>query len=173
MPLSMSHDGKPANIQIAFNEFIHERELKPAADPEIRLFDEVILAKRSRGKPMFTGLSRLSTIRASHGVSSSLGGLQIPSRSSISSPSGKSSSYLADTYDHLWRTASVPVPNSKFNGDYRSVTTRIPARLDTSLMKEPRAIQGVPRPEQRTRGFLRKQVPSMAALSISPPGKTK
>ncbi|KAH7040456.1 AEX-3 domain-containing protein [Microdochium trichocladiopsis] len=160
----------------AFNEFIHERELKPAADPEVRLFDEVLLAKKSRGKPGLSGLSRLSTIRASHGLSSSMGGLQLPSRSSSSSSSSKSSSYLADTYDHLWRTASVPVPNAKFTGDYRSVTTRIPARLDTSLMKEPRAIQGVPRPEQRTRGFMRKQVPSMVALgnsvpTISHPGK--
>ncbi|KXJ96902.1 AEX-3 domain-domain-containing protein [Microdochium bolleyi] len=150
----------------AFNEFIHERELKPASDPEIRLFDEVLLAKKSRGKPGLTGLSRLSTIRASHGLSSSLTGLQIPSRSSSSKPS---SSYLADTYDHLWRTASVPVPNAKFTGDYRSVTTRIPARLDTTLMKEPRAIQGVPRPEQRTRGFMRKQVPSMIGLGNSAP----
>jgi len=70
--------------------------------------------------------------------------------------------FLNDTTDHIWRTASVPVPNAKFPGDYRTVTTRMPARLDPSLMKEPRAIQGIPRPEQRgTRGLARKQVPSM------------
>ncbi|KAI0376155.1 DENN-domain-containing protein [Hypomontagnella monticulosa] len=147
-----------------FNEFIHERETKPAADPEIRLFDEIILAKKARGKPgLSSGLSRLSTIRASHGVSASLPGLQIPSRH------GKQPSYLTDYSDHIWRTACVPVPNAKFQGDYRTVTTRIPARLDPSLMKEPRAIQGVPRPEQRRRGVLRKQVPSMMLPTPSSP----
>ncbi|KAI1101901.1 DENN-domain-containing protein [Jackrogersella minutella] len=139
----------------AFNEFIHERELQPATNPEIRLFDEIILAKKARGRSgLSSGLSRLSTIRASHGVSASLPGLQIPSRH------GKMPSFLTDTSDHIWRTASVPVPSSKFQGDYRSVTTRTPARLDPSLMKEPRAIQGVPR-DQRRRGVMRKQVPSM------------
>ncbi|KAI1780496.1 DENN-domain-containing protein [Hypoxylon cercidicola] len=147
----------------AFNEFIHERETHPGSNPEIRLFDEIILAKKARGKSGFSGLSRLSTIRASHGVSASLPGLQIPSRHS------KPASFLTDTSDHIWRTACVPVPNSKFQGDYRTVTTRIPARLDTSLMKEPRAIQGVPRPEQRRRGVIRKQVPSMMiSLPTSP-----
>jgi hypothetical protein len=37
----------------AFNEFIHERESISADDPKIRLFDEVILAKRNRGKSSF------------------------------------------------------------------------------------------------------------------------
>ncbi|KAI5864237.1 DENN-domain-containing protein [Durotheca rogersii] len=140
----------------AFNQFIHERETQPPANPEIRLFDEIILAKKARGKPgLSSGFSRLSTIRASHGVSASLPGLQIPSRQP------KPQSFLSDTSDHIWRTACVPVPNARFSGDYRAITTRTPARLDTSLMKEPRAIQGVPRPEQRRRGVMRKQVPSM------------
>lgn len=56
------------------------------------------------------------------------------------------------------------MPNAKFPGDYRTVITRIPARLDPALMKEPRAIQGVPRPEQRKKGVLRKQVPSMMGI---------
>ncbi|KAI1433209.1 dDENN domain-containing protein [Xylaria sp. CBS 124048] len=137
-----------------FNEFIHSRETQPPTHPSIRLFDEVILAKKARGKPgLSSGLSRLSTIRASYGVSSSL-----PSKSS------KAPSYLTDTSDHLWRTASVPMPNARFPGDYRAVITRIPSKLDPSLMKEPRAIQGVPRPEQRRNGVLRKQVPSMMGL---------
>ncbi|OTA65261.1 DENN domain-containing protein [Hypoxylon sp. EC38] len=148
----------------AFNEFIHERETKPASDPEIRLFDEIILAKKARGRTgLSSGLSRLSTIRASHGVSASLPGLQIPSRNS------KLATFLTDTSDHIWRTACVPVPNAKFQGDYRAVTTRTPARLDPSLMKEPRAIQGVPRPEQRRRGVMRKQVPSMMISSPTSP----
>ncbi|KAI1813647.1 dDENN domain-containing protein [Poronia punctata] len=146
----------------AFNEFIHLRETKPQTDPAIRLFDEIIIAKKARGKPGLTsGLSRLSTIRASHGISSGL-----PSRTP------KLPSYLTDTSDHLWRTASVPMPNAKFPGEYRAVITRVPARLDPSLMKEPRAIQGIPRPEQRKKGVLRKQVPSMMGLpTLSLPTK--
>ncbi|KAI2642182.1 dDENN domain-containing protein [Xylaria nigripes] len=137
-----------------FNEFIHSRETQPPTNPAIRLFDEIILAKKARGKTGLTsGLSRLSTIRASHGISSSF-----PTKSA------KSQSYLTDTSDHLWRTASVPMPNAKFPGDYQAVISRVPSRLDTSLMKEPRSIQGIPRPEQRKRGVLRKQVPSMMGL---------
>lgn len=77
-------------------------------------------------------------------------------------------SFLTNTTEHIWRTASVPVPSAKFGGDYRAVTTRVPARLDPTLMKEPRAIQGVPRPEQRKRGVMRKQVPSMIGFPTPP-----
>ncbi|KAI0479330.1 dDENN domain-containing protein [Xylariaceae sp. FL0804] len=149
----------------AFNEFVHERETQAATTPSIRLFDEIILAKKARGKTggLSSSLSRLSTIRASHGLSAARPGLQIPSKSA------KPSSYLADTSDHIWRTASVPMPSSRFPGEYRAVTTRVPARLDPVLMKEPRAIQGVP-PQQRRRVVGRKQVPSMIGLPtpISP-----
>ncbi|ETS78840.1 hypothetical protein PFICI_08693 [Pestalotiopsis fici W106-1] len=148
----------------AFNEFIHERETQPGSTPAIRLFDEIILAKKARGKTGLSGLSRLSTIRASHGVSQSMPGIQIPSKP------GKSQGWLNDTEDHLWRTASVPVPNAKFPGDYHEVVTRVPVKFDSSLMKEPRAIAGVPRAEPRKKGFLRKQVPSMmlGSTPISP-----
>ena len=37
-------------ICIGFNEFIHEREAKPASDPWIMLFDQMILSKRNRGR---------------------------------------------------------------------------------------------------------------------------
>lgn len=33
-----------------FNVFIHERETKPASDPGIMLFDQMILSKRNRGR---------------------------------------------------------------------------------------------------------------------------
>ncbi|KAI0014632.1 dDENN domain-containing protein [Xylariomycetidae sp. FL0641] len=145
----------------AFNEFIHEREMQPGTNPNIRLFDEIILAKKARGRTaLSSGLSRLSTIRASHGVGGSLPGLQMPR-------SSRTPSYLSDSTDHIWRTASVPVPNARFPGDYRAVISRAPARLDPSLMKEPRAIQGVPRQDQRRKGFLRKQVPSMMGITGS------
>ena len=35
---------------IAFNEFIHERETKSAKDPVVMLFDQIILAKKNRGR---------------------------------------------------------------------------------------------------------------------------
>lgn len=142
----------------AFNEFIHEREIHHAGHPSIRLFDEIILAKKARGRPGlsgFSGLSRLSTIRASHGISSTAPG-------SSRQQATRVPPFLSDTSDHIWRTASVPVPSAKFPGEYRAVTTRVPSMLDTSLMKEPRSIQGVPRQEQRgSRQLVRKQVASM------------
>lgn len=149
---------------LAFNEFIHDRETKPATDAEIRLFDEVILAKKARGRPgISSGLSRLSTIRAAHGSTGNSWGLSSQSRSSSKPPT-----YLSDITDHIWRTASVPLPKGNFPGEYHSVITRVPSRLDRSFMREPRAIQGVPRMEQRgSRGLVRKQIPSM--LGTTPP----
>lgn len=146
-----------ANILPGFNEFIHDRETHPAAEPSIRLFDEVIMAKKARGRPgLAAGLSRLSTIRQSHGATANASSFSAPSRS------GKPPSYLGDTTDHIWRTASVPLPKGNFPGEYHAIISRTPARLDRALMREPRAIQGVPRMEQRgARGVARKQVPSM------------
>ncbi|KAI9717722.1 MAG: hypothetical protein M1828_007125 [Chrysothrix sp. TS-e1954] len=37
----------------AFNEFIHDREYLKPDDPSIRLFDEIILSKRNRGRTSF------------------------------------------------------------------------------------------------------------------------
>ncbi|KIL91700.1 hypothetical protein FAVG1_05317 [Fusarium avenaceum] len=147
-----------------FNEFIHDREMQPANNASIRLFDEIILAKKARGRSgLSTGLSRLSTLRASHGAST-YGGYNPPRGGS----SSKVPAFLGDTSDHIWRTASVPLPKGNFPGEYRTVVTRTPARLDRSLMREPRSIQGMPRVEPRgARGLVRKQVPSM--LGTTPP----
>jgi hypothetical protein len=120
-------------------------------DPTIKLFDEVILAKRNRGKSSFFYKSKVD--------------------------------FLSDTTDHLWRTASATPPNSRFPGDYRSVISRstssaplqpnianmitVPAKLDPTLMKEPRVIQGVPRvPQGKAR---RKPIPSMLGPNGSSP----
>lgn len=139
-------------IHTGFNEFIHERESTRSDDPSIKLFDEVILAKRNRGRSSFFHKSRVD--------------------------------FLSDTSDHLWRTASATPPNSRFPGDYRSVISRskllvqnfqslpnmlaVPAKLDPSLMKEPRVIQGVPRiPMAKAR---RKPIPSMLGQHpVTPP----
>ena len=37
----------------AFSEFIHDRESKKSSDPAVKLFDEVILSKKNRGKTGF------------------------------------------------------------------------------------------------------------------------
>lgn len=73
--------------------------------------------------------------------------------------SKSSTDFLSDMTDHLWRTAAATPPSSRFPGDYRQVVTRIPSRLDPTLLKEPRVIQGMPRlPNQKAK---RKAVPSM------------
>lgn len=116
-----------------FNEFIHERETQKSNEPHIRLFDEVILAKRNRGRTSFFSKS--------------------------------STTFLEDTSDHLWRSAAVPSPSANFPGDYRTVVSRIPAKLDPTLMREPRVIQGVPRIEKGGGRAKRKPIPSMLGLA--------
>ncbi|KKO99018.1 hypothetical protein THAR02_08889 [Trichoderma harzianum] len=149
----------------AFNEFIHDREIKLASEPEIRLFDEIIMAKKARGRTgLPSSLSRLSTLRGNSGTNS--WGLSPSGRSGSSASSsgsnGKIPPYLSDTSEHIWRTASVPLPKGNFPGEYHSIVTRMPARLDRSLIREPRTIQGVPRVEPRgPKGVARKQVPNM------------
>jgi hypothetical protein len=94
----------------------------------------------------------------SHGASDTIPGFGAPP-----SKAAKIPDFLSDTGDHIWRTASVPVPNAKFPGDYRTVTTRIPSKLDPTLMREPRAIQGVPRPDKSgAKGLIRKKVAGLA-----------
>ncbi|KAK3714232.1 hypothetical protein LTR37_008034 [Vermiconidia calcicola] len=114
-----------------FNEFIHERESTRAEDPSIKLFDEIILSKRNRGRTSFFSKSNTS--------------------------------FLTDTSDHLWRSASATLPNSRVPGDAKAATGRIPAKLDPALMKEPRSIQGAPRLQQARP--KRKAVASMLGLS--------
>lgn len=118
----------------AFNEFIHQREMHRPDDPSIRLFDEIILAKKNRGKASFFS-SRSST------------------------------SFLSDTSNHLWVSAAIPTPSAKFpeGSNYNAVISRTPAKLDPTLMKEPRVIQGVPRVEKGGNiwGNRRKPVNSM------------
>ncbi|KAF3936654.1 hypothetical protein ABW19_dt0206736 [Dactylella cylindrospora] len=102
----------------AFNEFIEERESLRADDPKIMLFEQVIMSKKNRGRTTFFNRPR-------------------------------DMSYLSDTSDHLWRTCSVAVPlSSRVPGESKAPFSRTPAKLDTSLMKEPRIQQGVPKSER-------------------------
>lgn len=116
----------------AFNEFIHERESTSGEDPKIKLFDEVILAKKNRGASSYFYKTKAD--------------------------------FLSDTSDHLWRTAHANPPTSRFPGDYRSIVSRIPAKLDITLMKEPRVIQGVPRPQNAK--ARRKPIPSLLSNGV-------
>jgi hypothetical protein len=97
----------------AFNEFIHDVETIKPDDPSIKLFDQIILSKKNRGRTSL--FSKAST------------------------------EFLSNTSEHIWRTAQANPPNARFPGDYRQVISRIPAKLDQTLMKEPRVIHGVPR----------------------------
>jgi hypothetical protein len=131
-----------------FNEFISERERTSpkAKDSKMALFDEIILSKRNRG------------------------------RTSIFS-SRATTDFLSDTSNHLWRTASAtffaPTSRSQQNlsGEYHTRgPTRAPAKLDTSLMKEPRMIHGAPRVSKTANNARRKPLPKlMNGLAISPP----
>ncbi|THC89865.1 hypothetical protein EYZ11_010678 [Aspergillus tanneri] len=131
-----------------FNEFISERErVNPKAkDPRMALFDEIVLSKRNRG------------------------------RSSIFS-SRSMTDFLSDTSNHLWRTASATTfgigsrgGQQNLSGDYTRVVTRAPAKLDTSLMREPRMIHGAPRVSKTANNARRKPLPKlMNGLAISPP----
>ncbi|KAL8701151.1 MAG: hypothetical protein Q9201_005067 [Fulgogasparrea decipioides] len=115
----------------AFNEFIHERELKPATHPSLMLFDQIILSKRNRGRTSMFSKSKTD--------------------------------FLSDTSDHLWRSAAATPPQGKFPGDYTTIITRTPAKLDPTLLKEPRVIQGVPRINMVH--ARRKPIPSMLGPS--------
>jgi hypothetical protein len=123
------------NVPKAFNEFIHERELQKHDEPSIRLFDQIILSKKNRGARSTFLFSKAST------------------------------DFLSDTSTHLWRTASVTPPTSRFPGDYRQVILRVPAKLDSTLMKEPRVIQGAPR---MPRGeFKQRRKPVISGIGIA------
>ena len=146
----------------AFNEFISERERTAPAPmsasgfglspllASITLFDSIILSKRDRGR-LRTPIPQLTLSRNPFSRSTSNSTL--------------AADFLNDTSDHLWQTAAASNTSDKENirtdfgegRDYRSVTTRTPARLDDSLMREPRMIQGVPRATGKARP--RKPVP--------------
>jgi hypothetical protein len=123
---------------VAFNEFIHERETTRPTTHSIRLFDEIILAKKNRGFSRGSFFARSST------------------------------SFLDDKSDHLWRSAAVPCPTGNFKGEYRSIIVRMPAKLDQTLMREPRIISGVPRVEKGAGRVGRKALPSMLGIGSVP-----
>jgi hypothetical protein len=118
----------------------------------ITLFDNIILSKRDRShlRP------HMPTFALSRNPFSRL------SIASSTTPS-PSSDFLSDTSEHLWRTASASTASDRETyrdrtdfgegpgRDYHSIVTRVPAKLDETLMREPRMVQGVPRITEKSR----------------------
>jgi len=50
-------------------------------------------------------------------------------------------------------------PIARFPGDYRQIISRVPAKLDMTLMKEPQVVRGLP----RSRGELKPKKRQMLA----------
>lgn len=75
--------------------------------------------------------------------------------------------FLSDISDHLWVSAAATPPKGRIPGDYHEVITRTPPRLEPAYMKEPRALQGVPR-INTVSARSRKPIPSM----LGPAGRT-
>ncbi|KAL9115461.1 MAG: hypothetical protein Q9227_000782 [Pyrenula ochraceoflavens] len=170
----------------AFNEFIHERERNgatPSASTlnptpisnNIALFDSIILSKRNRGR-----IRSSLPITATRNFFSSTSSSRLNTSAPFPSATTPSGDFLSDTSDHLWRSASATYTSSKADTfmtdgrDYRSTITRVPAKLDPSLMREPRMVQGVPRISEKSRAFVggggRKPLPRMMnGLALSPP----
>jgi hypothetical protein len=135
----------------AFSEFIHDRESKKATDPSVKLFDEVILSKKNRGKTGF--FSRSSTLMPRWVMVCCM------ALTSSAEPT-----YLADTSEHVWRTSSVVINHqSKNNGEQRVSPNRsmcsyhistdklingilVPAKLDPILLRpsKPATTQATP-----------------------------
>ena len=164
----------------AFNEFVSEREMtnpSPEVANNIRLFDAIILAKRDRGKPTIS-MSRLNSSFSKHNPFAS----KISSAPFASSAPSRLEQFLQDTTEHLWRTATAPITSSTNLGDaargreYREIVSRIPAKLEEALMKEPRMIHGVPRISERMRNpgnFSRKGVAPNSRDGTPPAGSNR
>jgi hypothetical protein len=170
----------------AFNEFVSERERTPpisttnstsTAFPElipvqssIALFDAIILSKRDRGRLRPT----IPTITLSrHNPFSRL----IPaSTSTPKSSSSNPTTFLTDTTEHLYRTAAASNTSERETyrvdfgegRDYRTIVRRVPAKLEQSLMREPRMVSGVPLISERVkeRSRARKPLPVLLPLPL-------
>lgn len=150
----------------AFNHFIHTRTTTSPSDPTIKLFDDLIASKRTRGRTASNFFSSSKpkpfNLYADYGS----GKPNTPS----------TTPFLSDTTDHIWRTAAAPsvvsrnVPRNApasseedeenwYGGGAKSWVGRVPAKLDVKLMREPRAVQGAPRLEVKKGGIRRKEVP--------------
>lgn len=165
-----------------FNEFIHERETKPPNHPSIMLFDQIILSKRNRGRTSFFNKSNTNFLSntsdhlwRSAAATPPKGRVPGDYRAVITrslyppfaalDASFSRSPHLLPTNPFFFLLSQSPAAN-------RHVLA--PAKLDITMMKEPRAIQGVPR--INASNARRKPIPSMLGpmgrmngLAQSPP----
>lgn len=96
----------------AFSEFIHDREAKKPTDPAIKLFDEVILSKKNRGKSGFFSKSSMFLPPIPAG------------RSLVSHTQVTATNYLQDTSEHTWRTVSSGSTSSRYLDDNKVASNR-------------------------------------------------
>lgn len=123
----------------AWNEFIMDREEKPASTPSIALFDAIINAKRGRA-----GLLRSSL----PGIG--LGRKSFASRSVSAGFSGRQD-ILSDASSHQWRIVTVPGSSERLDlgtaakgREYRHIVTRTPAKLEEGLFKQEEKVPDLP-----------------------------
>lgn len=96
----------------AFSEFIHDREAKKPTDPAIKLFDEVILSKKNRGKSGFFSKSSMFLPPIPAG------------RSLVSHTQVTATNYLQDTSEHTWRTVSSGSTSLRYLDDNKVASNR-------------------------------------------------
>lgn len=94
-----------------FNEFVYERESTRSDDSSIKLFDEIILSKRNRGKAAIFSKSGMWSTNACY----------MAGKKKLTMTD---TSFLSDKSDHLWRSALATAQNSRLPGDYRQIVTR-------------------------------------------------
>lgn len=154
-------------------EFISERERTSpkAKDSKMALFDEIVLSKRNRGRTsIFSGRSTTDFL------SDTSNHLWRTASATFFAPSSRSQNNLSSDYSRVAQRGESShtmtyhdnlLPN---HDPHTNQPTTAPAKLDTSLMKEPRMIHGAPRVSKTANTARRKPLPKlMNGLAISPP----
>jgi dDENN domain len=118
----------------AFNEFIMERCLKPANDPEVALFDQIIMAKRNRGRHGLFGKQGIFLM-----IIFLISGTPL----------------LITSFVNLETRKTISANDTKLPPLYQLPNTP-PPKLDSTILLPPRLAQ--PRPKfSRERGFVRRK----------------
>ncbi|KAL7269540.1 hypothetical protein RUND412_007798, partial [Rhizina undulata] len=112
----------------AFSEFIHDRESKKSSDPAIKLFDEVILSKKNRGK---TGFFTRTSINYLQDTSEHIWRTINGSPNSLRYPSELRVASNRSLFPR--RPLSIITISNKLY--------EVPAKLDPTLMRETRSNQ--------------------------------
>jgi hypothetical protein len=57
--VALVRSSSPMLTTLGFDEFIREREMTRVEDPSVRIFDQIILSKKNRGRTSFFGKSSI------------------------------------------------------------------------------------------------------------------